>query len=56
MATRERIKAAKAGLNVMMEKPMTTDIPQAKALLAATEAGGKTFMVNNTANWRKNRL
>jgi predicted dehydrogenase len=47
-------KVAAAGLHCLMEKPMTTDVPEAKALLAAADAGGKSFMVNNTANWRKN--
>ena len=47
------IKVASAGLHILMEKPMTTDVPEARALLQATDAAGKAFMVNNTANWRK---
>ena len=48
------IKVAAAGLHCMMEKPMTTDVPEARELAAAADAGGKFFAVNNTANWRKN--
>ena len=48
------IKVAAAGLHCMMEKPMTTLVPEARELAAAADAGGKFFAVNNTANWRKN--
>lgn len=46
------IAALSAGLNVFMEKPMTTDPCEAKALLSEVRHSGKLFMVNNTANWR----
>lgn len=48
------VRAAQAGYHILMEKPMTTDVPEARQLLAAVEANGNTFMVNNTANWRRN--
>eukprot|EP00930_Biecheleria_cincta_P075569 TRINITY_DN62742_c0_g1_i1.p1 TRINITY_DN62742_c0_g1~~TRINITY_DN62742_c0_g1_i1.p1 ORF type:complete len:394 (+),score=45.64 TRINITY_DN62742_c0_g1_i1:67-1248(+) len=44
--------ALSSGLNVFMEKPMTTDSKEAKELLDAVTRTGKLFMVNNTANWR----
>jgi predicted dehydrogenase len=47
------IQAAQAGLHILMEKPMTTHVSEARALLHAAQASGKSFMVNNTANWRK---
>jgi len=36
------IKCAAAGLAIMMEKPMTTDVPEARALLEAAQANGAT--------------
>ena len=50
-----------AGKHVLMEKPMTVDVAEARALAAqataASEAAGgerpQTFMVNNTANFRE---
>jgi len=48
------IKCAAAGYHIMMEKPMTTDVSEARALLESVQSTGKVFMVNNTANWRKN--
>ena len=37
----------------MMEKPMTTDVAQARQLAAAAAAAPTlAFMVNNTGNWR----
>ena len=48
------IKCAAAGYHIMMEKPMTTDVAEARALLESAQSTGKVFMVNNTANWRKN--
>jgi predicted dehydrogenase len=43
-------------LHILCEKPMTTDVGEARALaIAARRAalkGGKAFLVNNTANWR----
>jgi hypothetical protein len=42
-----------AGKHVLMEKPMTTDVAEARALaLQATAAPKLAFMVNNTANVR----
>jgi len=46
------MKAIESGLNVFMEKPMTTDPSEARKLADAVERNGKLFMVNNTANWR----
>jgi len=45
-------KAMRAGVHVLCEKPMTTDIEEAKELLAMVQETGCIFMVNNTANWR----
>lgn len=44
----------KAGKHVLMEKPMTVDVAEARTLAAAAKAAapGLTFMVNNTANYR----
>lgn len=45
--------ALRAGKHVFMEKPMSTDVAEARALLAAAEAAAPlAFMVNNTANWQ----
>jgi len=47
--------AIDAGLHCLVEKPMTTDVAEARTLAAAAEqtaAAGKFFAVNNTANWR----
>ena len=47
--------AIEAGVHVLMEKPMTTDVGEARALAAAARAhsdAGRFFAVNNTANWR----
>jgi predicted dehydrogenase len=48
------MKCIEAGLNIFMEKPMTTDLPEALKMTKAANASDKIFMVNNTANWRKN--
>lgn len=40
-------------MNIFMEKPMTTDLLEAIKLTKAANAATKVFMVNNTANWRK---
>ena len=44
--------AIAAGYNVLIEKPMTCSAAEAETLVAAAKAGGKIFMVNNTANFR----
>ena len=47
--------AIEAGLHVLMEKPMTTSVKEARDLAVAAEAhsaAGRFFAVNNTANWR----
>ena len=45
-----------AGKHVLMEKPMTVDVPEARALAAAADRALReaklSFMVNNTANYR----
>ena len=44
-----------AGKHVLMEKPMTVDVPEARTLAAADKALAEqnlAFMVNNTANYR----
>lgn len=46
--------ALSRGLHVFMEKPMTTDVREAEALLRAVQKSNKRlFMVNNTANWTR---
>jgi len=45
-------KAIDAGWHVLLEKPMTTDVTEARELANAARDSKKTFMVNNTANWR----
>ena len=47
--------AMDAGLNVLMEKPMTTDVEEARRLVARADehaAVNRVFMINHTANWR----
>lgn len=47
-------KALQRGTHVLMEKPMTTDVTEARALRDAARAAPATFFaVNNTASWRK---
>lgn len=48
------MKFLKAGKHVLMEKPMTVDVAEARTLAAAATAAAPklTFMVNNTANFR----
>jgi predicted dehydrogenase len=48
------IKVLRAGINVFMEKPMTTDPTEAKQLAVEAKRAGVIFMVNNSANWREN--
>jgi predicted dehydrogenase len=48
--------ALDAGLHVLCEKPMTTDVTQARALAAAVAGSaesGRFFAINNTSNWRQ---
>jgi predicted dehydrogenase len=47
------MKAIAAGLHVLIEKPMTTSAEEATSMVEAAAAGGQTFMVNTTANWRE---
>ena len=47
------LPALGAGLHLLMEKPMTTDVAEARALAdAARAAAGQAFLINNTANWQ----
>jgi len=50
------IAGLRAGLHVLMEKPMTTDPEEALGLAAAAAAAerdrGLAFLINNTANYR----
>lgn len=46
-----------AGLHVLMEKPMTADVDEARALLTlARERPEQAFILNNTANWQPGTL
>jgi len=43
----------KAGLHLLLEKPMTTDVAEARALFDAAAAAPKlALLLNNTANWQ----
>mmetsp|Transcript_57685 Transcript_57685/g.137225 ORF Transcript_57685/g.137225 Transcript_57685/m.137225 type:complete len:375 (-) Transcript_57685:43-1167(-) len=46
------IKAMKSGYHVLMEKPMTTDVQEARELMEEAARTERIFMVNNTANYR----
>ena len=46
-------RAIGAGLHVLMEKPMTTDVDEARELAALADAAPTWFAINNTANWRR---
>ena len=47
------LKALDAGLHLLMEKPMTTDVVEARRLLDASRARpDQAFVVNTTANFR----
>ena len=47
------VLAMSKGMHVLMEKPMTTDVKEARALLELSRARPKQgFMINNTANWQ----
>lgn len=50
------LKAIKAGLHVLMEKPMTTDVQEAQELVDASASSATVFMVNNSANFRKQAM
>ncbi len=41
-----------AGADVLCEKPLTTDLTEARDLLAAARAGGRTLSVNLSNRWR----
>ena len=41
-----------AGKHILMEKPMTVDVAEARELASQATKAGVTFMVNNTANFR----
>jgi len=46
-----------AGLHLLMEKPMTADIEEARALFASAKAHPEqAFLLNNTANWQSGTL
>ena len=46
------LKALAAGKHLMMEKPMTTDVAEARLLYDAARAHPELcFVLNNTANW-----
>lgn len=47
-------KALKAGLHILMEKPLTADMKEAQALYElAMRHPEQAFIINNTANWQK---
>ena len=46
------VRGLRAGCHVLMEKPMTVDVAEARLLAAEARGSARTFMVNNTANWR----
>ena len=47
------LKCIKAQLNILMEKPMTTDVDEARLLYEASiNNPTKIFQINNSANWR----
>ena len=49
--------ALEAGLHVFCEKPMTTNVDEARRLVQLVDAAtDSVFMVNNTANWRENTM
>ena len=41
------LKFLNAGKHILMEKPMTVDVAEARTLAAAAAASPKAFMVNN---------
>jgi predicted dehydrogenase len=46
--------ALRAGLHVLMEKPLTTDVAEARALLELKRARpAQALILNNTANWQE---
>ena len=55
MHAQQAMMVMKHGLHVLVEKPMTTDVEEARMLAEAAAvhvAAGKYFAINNTANWR----
>jgi len=47
------LKCIKAQMNILMEKPMTTDVDEARLLYEASiKNPTKMFQINNSANWR----
>jgi predicted dehydrogenase len=43
----------RGGLHLLLEKPMTSDLKEARALYDASAAApGLAFLLNNTANWQ----
>lgn len=50
------IDAMKAGLHILVEKPMTVDVTQAHKLALAVASYEKTFMINNSANFRQQAI
>lgn len=50
------MKAIKAGMHILMEKPMTTDPTEALELARAVEGYDKAFIVNHSANFRENSI
>ena len=46
-------KVLEAGLHLLVEKPMTADVAEARALLELSRARpAQCFLLNNTANWQ----
>lgn len=47
------IAVLEAGLHLLMEKPLTTDVDEARSLFDASQAhASQALLVNNTANWQ----
>jgi len=50
------MKTVRAGLHILMEKPMTTDTREAMELVDAVASSDKVFIVNNSANFRPSAI
>eukprot|EP00746_Dinoflagellata_sp_MGD_P040119 gnl/MRDRNA2_/MRDRNA2_19681_c0_seq1.p1 gnl/MRDRNA2_/MRDRNA2_19681_c0~~gnl/MRDRNA2_/MRDRNA2_19681_c0_seq1.p1 ORF type:complete len:340 (+),score=69.06 gnl/MRDRNA2_/MRDRNA2_19681_c0_seq1:57-1076(+) len=52
------VEALNKGWHILMEKPMTADVNEAHSLVAELNriGGDKTFMVNNSANFREQAI